>query len=89
MGAPSRILHTHPTPPAGINDENRPCAAHPPAPLPPSPPWDVQGAYLSPRVVNLLLQYAGQAVSYSHTWKLLKPHAQQILHRWVINNNNK
>lgn len=43
-----------------------------------------QGAYLSPRVVNLLLQYAGQAVSYSHTWKLLKPHAQQILHSVVF-----
>ncbi len=41
----------------------------------------LQGAYLSPRVVNLLLQYLTQALAYSHTWKALKPHIEQILLR--------
>ena len=47
-------------------------------------PDRVQGSYLSPRVINLLLQYVTQAVAYSHTWKALKPHAEQILLRWVL-----
>lgn len=38
-----------------------------------------QGAYMSPRVVNLLLQYVTQALAYSHTWKELKPHIEQML----------
>lgn len=39
---------------------------------------------MSPRVINLLLQYVTQALAYSHTWKALKPHIEQILLRWVM-----
>ncbi|KAK9824621.1 hypothetical protein WJX72_011782 [[Myrmecia] bisecta] len=38
-----------------------------------------QGQYLSPRVVNLTLQYLTHAVSMSKTWKLLQPHIQTLL----------
>ena len=38
-----------------------------------------QGGYQSPRVINLLLQYLTQALAYSHTWKALKPHVEQLL----------
>lgn len=38
-----------------------------------------QGGYQSPRVINLLLQYITQALAYSHTWKALKPHVEQML----------
>ena len=35
----------------------------------------MQGEYLSPRVVNLTLQYLTHAVTLSHTWKAVKPQA--------------
>lgn len=49
--------------------------------LPPPGWYCVQGQYVSPRVTNLLLQYVTQAIAYSHTWKALKPHIEQILLR--------
>ena len=55
----------------------------PPSPRPnalPTPPaCQPQGGYLPPRVVNLLLQYVTQALAFSHTWKALKPHVEQLL----------
>lgn len=49
-----------------------PCPFASPCPHP-------QGGYLPPRVVNLLLQYVTQALAFSHTWKALKPHVEQLL----------
>lgn len=46
---------------------------------PPTRPVFMQGGYLSPRVINLLLQYITQALAFSHTWKALKPHVEQML----------
>ncbi|KAL4855989.1 Importin beta-like SAD2 [Chlorella vulgaris] len=38
-----------------------------------------QGGYQSSRVITLLLSYITQALAYSHTWKVLKPHVGQML----------
>jgi hypothetical protein len=38
-----------------------------------------QGRYLTPRVINLAMQYLTTAVSLGATWKALKPHVPQLL----------
>ena len=35
--------------------------------------------YVSQRVLYLALSFLNTAVSHSHTWKILKPHAQEIV----------
>ncbi|VDK43500.1 unnamed protein product [Anisakis simplex] len=37
------------------------------------------GEFVSPRVLNSILQYIGTAVSQSHTWKVIKPHCQEMI----------
>uniref|UniRef100_A0A915AS39 Importin N-terminal domain-containing protein n=1 Tax=Parascaris univalens TaxID=6257 RepID=A0A915AS39_PARUN len=37
------------------------------------------GEYVSPRVLHSILQYVSTAVSQSHTWKVIKPHCQEIV----------
>lgn len=39
----------------------------------------MQGRYLTPRVINLAMQYLTTAVSLGATWKALKPHVPQLL----------
>ena len=36
------------------------------------------GSYVSPRVVQQCLNFVNTAVSHSHTWRLVKPHVQQV-----------
>ncbi len=48
--------------------------------LPPPLPV-VQGVWLSPRVVNLALQYLTVAVKAARTWKVLQPHVPQLMAR--------
>lgn len=43
-----------------------------------------QGAYLSPRVANLLLQHATQALAFPATWRALKPHVPALLSHVVF-----
>lgn len=38
----------------------------------------VQGTYMTPRVINLALQYVTTAIGLSYTWKALKPHMQSL-----------
>ena len=40
-----------------------------------------QGKWLSPRVVNLALQYLTVAVKAARTWKVLQPHVPQLMAR--------
>ena len=44
----------------------------------------MQGQYLTPRVVNLAMQYLTTAVSLGATWKALKPHVPQLLGAVVL-----
>lgn len=44
----------------------------------------MQGVWLSPRVLNLLLQYLQTAVSLSKTWKVIKPFCQGLLESVVF-----
>ncbi|KHN74638.1 Importin-7 [Toxocara canis] len=37
------------------------------------------GEYVSPRVLHSILQYVSTAVSQSHTWKVIKPHCQEMV----------
>ena len=39
----------------------------------------LQGQWVSPRVINLTLQYLTHAVKLSKTWKALKPHVATLL----------
>ena len=39
----------------------------------------MQGQYLTPRVINLAMQYLTHAVALSSTWKALRPHAGSLL----------
>lgn len=36
-------------------------------------------AWVAPRVSNILLQYVAEAVNHADTWKILKPHVQDIV----------
>lgn len=40
-----------------------------------------QGKWLSPRVINLALQYLTVAVKAARTWKVLQPHVPQLMAR--------
>ena len=39
---------------------------------------------MSPRVVNLILKYIGQAIIVDHTWKVIKPHVQTLITGFVF-----
>ncbi len=41
----------------------------------------MQGQWLSPRVVNLTLQYLTVGVKQARTWKLLQPHVPALMQR--------
>jgi len=43
-----------------------------------------RGAYISPRVANITLQYVTAAVDQPATWKVLKPHVQDIIKHVVF-----
>lgn len=43
------------------------------------------GGYIAPRASNLLLQYVTSAVEHASTWKVLKPHVQELLSQYVYN----
>jgi hypothetical protein len=42
------------------------------------------GAWVAPRVSNILLQYVAEAVNHPDTWKTLKPHVQGIVEHAVM-----
>ena len=44
----------------------------------------MQGEWLSPRVINLSLQYLTHALTLSATWKQMKPHVKDLLTRCVL-----
>lgn len=44
----------------------------------------MQGAYHTPRVTNLMLQYLTHAVGVRSGWKLIKPHAASLLTNCVF-----
>ena len=39
----------------------------------------MQGSYVSPRVLQLCLNYVNTAVSHALSWKLLKPHVPTLV----------
>ena len=41
----------------------------------------LQGQWLSPRVVNLTLQYLTVGIRQARTWKLLQPHVPELMQR--------
>ena len=63
------------------------CRTHPPQPTPPPPtcpPYPAQGAYVSPRCLNLTLQYLNHALPHAGPWKRLKPHVPGLLAAAVL-----
>ena len=44
-------------------------------------PHALQGQWLSPRVVNLTLQYLTVGIRQARTWKLLQPHVPALMQR--------
>ena len=44
----------------------------------------LQGEYMTPRVVNLILRYLGQAIIVSQTWKIIKPHVETLITKFVF-----
>lgn len=44
----------------------------------------MQGEYIIPRAVNLVLQYLMHAVSVKQSWKLMKPHVPTLLTNCVF-----
>ena len=44
----------------------------------------LQGEWLSPRVINLSLQYLTHGLTLSATWKSMKPHISALLTRCVL-----
>ena len=44
----------------------------------------MQGEWLSPRVLNLSLQYLTHGLTLSATWKQMKPHINALLTRCVL-----
>lgn len=44
----------------------------------------LQGEYVTPRVINLMLRYLTYAIELSQTWKLIKPHINDLLTKCVF-----
>lgn len=44
----------------------------------------MQGDYVSPRVINLMLRYLTHAIELNPTWKLIKPHIHDLLTKCVF-----
>ena len=57
---------------------------NPPPPPPTCPPYPAQGAYVSPRCLNLTLQYLNHALPHAGPWKRLKPHVPGLLAAAVL-----
>lgn len=43
-----------------------------------------RGAWIAPRVSNILLQYVAEAINHADTWKVLKPHVLEMIRHAVM-----